>query len=478
MHGSANERVYHYSVRLLQLQLPRYSRQELRTAHTAAMAAARVFALNREHSLQLSRAGTALPTSPEAPVKSNRQFVMPELAAVQPVRQTLIQPDVPPNMRLKYEVPLPNLVLLNEDELPPLPAKRFVAPSVRAIHAKTTTPTLASAPVLTSDLALSSMKLASSVTELVHLPVPTSLAAPVRTYTVRPATAAHVAFNAGAAPNISVISITDNPVVPNEVLALPAANQIAAGGALQTGSERQGTSPLAGVGAASRGGAVSGTGSGADARNNIDEKSSAALGAGSLSGPVVLAKGGVAGSGDRAGVGLSTVDVNNGGTGTSLNAGIVGTIKMTLPKDGKFGVVVLGSAAASPYPGTEGALSGKMVYTVYVRVGQRKNWILQYCLAKSAVTRNHVQGTQTPLDAPWPYVVLRPEHPLDSNYVLVHGTISADGNFEQLALLFPSELEQKELLLRSLNQWAFRPAKRDGEPTAVEVLLIIPRETE
>jgi hypothetical protein len=34
------------------------------------------------------------------------------------------------------------------------------------------------------------------------------------------------------------------------------------------------------------------------------------------------------------------------------------------------------------------------------------------------------------------------------------------------------------LLLKSLKLWAFRPASRDGEPIAVEVLLIIPRETE
>jgi len=29
-----------------------------------------------------------------------------------------------------------------------------------------------------------------------------------------------------------------------------------------------------------------------------------------------------------------------------------------------------------------------------------------------------------------------------------------------------------------LRQWEFRPAKRDGQPIAVEVLLIIPEDTE
>jgi hypothetical protein len=149
-----------------------------------------------------------------------------------------------------------------------------------------------------------------------------------------------------------------------------------------------------------------------------------------------------------------------------------------LPKDGTFNVVVLGSAPASPYPETDGALSGKVVYTVYLHVGQRKNWILQYCLATTGKGQPRPAGTQTPLEAPWPYVMLRPEQALDSDYVLVHGTISAEGAFEQLALVFPGELAQKDLLMRALNRWAFRPAKKDGEPTAVEVLLIIPRETE
>ena len=60
--------------------------------------------------------------------------------------------------------------------------------------------------------------------------------------------------------------------------------------------------------------------------------------------------------------------------------------------------------------------------------------------------------------------------------MLVRGNISDKGHFDQLALVFPQELEKRDLLLRSLGQWEFRPASRDGVPTGVEVLLIIPRE--
>jgi hypothetical protein len=151
---------------------------------------------------------------------------------------------------------------------------------------------------------------------------------------------------------------------------------------------------------------------------------------------------------------------------------------MTLPKEGKFGVVVSGSTAAAPYPESSGALSGKVVYTVYLRVGQRKNWILQYCLPKAAVSASQTGGAASPLEAPWPYNIVRPDHAGNSGYVLVRGMVTIEGRFDQLAMVFPQDPEGKDLLIQSLSRWAFRPAKRDGEPAAVEVLLIIPRETE
>jgi hypothetical protein len=58
----------------------------------------------------------------------------------------------------------------------------------------------------------------------------------------------------------------------------------------------------------------------------------------------------------------------------------------------------------------------------------------------------------------------------------VHGKIIAAGDFDQLSLVFPRELDKQDLLLKSLKLWKFRPAQRDGGPVAAEVLLIIPRQ--
>ena len=61
---------------------------------------------------------------------------------------------------------------------------------------------------------------------------------------------------------------------------------------------------------------------------------------------------------------------------------------------------------------------------------------------------------------------------------MLHGLVNTEGRFEKLALVLPGEFPGKDLLLSSLRQWEFRPAKRDGQSIAVEVLLIIPGETE
>jgi hypothetical protein len=156
---------------------------------------------------------------------------------------------------------------------------------------------------------------------------------------------------------------------------------------------------------------------------------------------------------------------------------VPGTTRLELPKDGKYGVVVLGSAASTNYPESAGALSGKVVYTVYLKVGLRKSWILQYCLSKAAGSEG-TGKTSVPVEAPWPFLIMRPDQwsVSDPEYIVVHGGLNTDGKFEHLKTVYPDELDNNELLLKSLNLWAFRPASRDGVPVSVEVLLIIPRQ--
>ena len=60
----------------------------------------------------------------------------------------------------------------------------------------------------------------------------------------------------------------------------------------------------------------------------------------------------------------------------------------------------------------------------------------------------------------------------------LHGFIDDAGHFEKLAIIFPAQFAQSKFVLGALQQWQFRPAEQNGQSTAVEVLLIIPEETE
>ncbi|HEX7362842.1 MAG TPA: hypothetical protein VF283_20315, partial [Bryobacteraceae bacterium] len=296
------------------------------------------------------------------------------------------------------------------------------------------------------------LNIASMVTtempKLVRYP---SVASPVSRAGKQPAQAIPqigVAQSAQPSP-ADLISLPLKPLRSTTLLVLPPANQIAPADAETVGSPKGRT---AGAGTGGQQLAASGPAAGASKQ--------------SQSAVAAAAK-------PPAATGQWTATGTPGAlTGEPKLAGVT---RLDLPKEGTFGVVVLGSAAASAYPEAAGALSGKVVYTVYLKVGLRKSWILQYCLAKGATGRSTV-----PVKAPWPFLIMRPDQwsASDPDYIIVHGMLTAAGKFEHLTMVYPDELDKKELLLQSLKLWAFRPASRDGVPVSVEVLLIIPREVE
>jgi hypothetical protein len=135
--------------------------------------------------------------------------------------------------------------------------------------------------------------------------------------------------------------------------------------------------------------------------------------------------------------------------------------RIELPPGGKPRAAVLGESPELP---------GRIVSTVYLKLGLAKNWTLEYWS----------QGKTAGLDAPWPYTMFRPGLvlPNDADALLVRGLLNSDGRLEQLAMLAPVAWDQKASLFRALELWKFRPAARDGQAVAVEVLLVIPRQPE
>jgi hypothetical protein len=151
--------------------------------------------------------------------------------------------------------------------------------------------------------------------------------------------------------------------------------------------------------------------------------------------------------------------------------------QITLPKDGQFGAVVVGASLEDQYPEMGGVWSGRMAYTVYLHVGLARSWILQYALPSSADAAE--AGSIGHIDAPWPYSIVRPNlapGSIDADAILVHGFVDQAGRFQGLSIVFPQDLPQAQFVLRSLQQWQFRPASQNGQGTRVEVLIVIPEE--
>jgi hypothetical protein len=150
-----------------------------------------------------------------------------------------------------------------------------------------------------------------------------------------------------------------------------------------------------------------------------------------------------------------------------------------LPKDGKFGVVVVGDSLSDQYPETLQVWSDRVAYTAYLHVGTPKAWILQYAQLREADAS--AGGTVAHLDAPWPYDILRPNmlaKDLNADALMVHGVLNEAGRLVNLAIAYPEAYVHSSYVLHELQQWLFRPAQQRGKPTAVEVLLIIPEEND
>src|SRR5579862_1576030 len=491
--------IQQYSVRYLQLQTPPPPPLVVAGGSSASPEPGpRSPAPNRAAEAPLAGMGSGAP-APKAAKAAPRKFELPAMPQRQWVEQTLVQLELPPDLATKSAMRLPAVVIWDsKTRLPRPPNRRFIAPArkevARAPQSILAEPKL---EVPNQEPKIADINFAAPrITDIPPaLPLPPSSTTPIRIVSAAPSGVIPQSSGTDSAQRdaANIISIPDMPIPGGAMLALPPANQVAtahmAGGSEQgTGSDASSGKVGAGQGtqAGSGKGSAPGPGDGALPGGNAGGAGGGGAGA---------AGSGAAGSGGRgagqgllagAGTGSGTGAAGRGtGTGTGPGAGDgSGTTaarpvaRIVRPNDGHFPAVVLGSSAAGAYPEAVGALGGRLVYTVYLRVGTKKNWIMQYCLPRSAEQGVKVKGAATPVEPPYPFLMLCPDLELtpEMDYVIVHGMVNAAGKFEQLSMVGVSGFPSEKLLLSSLGMWQFRPASRDGQPTMVEILLIIPRE--
>jgi hypothetical protein len=365
--------------------------------------------------------------------------------------QTLLQPDIPKPITLTQEIPVPTVVIWDGKKttakklVPPLPEKPAVADVQPSTQLPNEEPNLDNIALASTDLTATLQPSFPSTTSPVV----------VRGPEPAPPTPVTTAVGSAHPTPAAVMSLSDLHMANGDVT-LPPVNESAtsdSSGALAAG-QAQGSAQAGHVNPASKPGETGARQGSSNAGESTDS--------------------GAAAQGDEAASGQTASPQTGSGRGHQLLSAHI-----SLPHDGQFGAVVVGSTLEERYPEAAPVWSGRLSYTVYLHVGLANSWILQYSLSRA--DNAAAAGNITHIGAPWPYNIVRPNIPpgaIDADALMVHGFVNQAGRFESLSVLFPPQFAQAQFVLDALAQWQFRPAAQNGKNVRVEVLLIIPDESQ
>ncbi len=374
---------------------------------------------------------------------TGKPTVMRQIAHAPKGAQTLLQPDLAKRITLPDQVQVPTLMVWSPNRavvktiVPPTPAK----PTAANVNPSPAPPTqemnLADISIASSQLTHPKLAMLPSTTSPVAVSGPEVQMAPtsISQVSARPTPAA-------------VMSLSDVRMTQGTVV-LPPVNESAASNSQGMLAPGQAHNSAPGTGNRDgKGGSGNPAGNGAGSNGN-----SGAM---------------------AAGRGTNSPFPSGNGTGNQFTV-----TRITLPKDGQFGAVVVGASLEDQFPEMTRVWTGRLAYTVYLHVGLAKSWILQYSLPLADAAA--AAGVVSRIDAPWPYNIVRPNlniDPSESEAIIVHGFVNQSGHFEGLKVVFPPQFPETQFVLASLEKWQFRPASRNGQIARVEVLLIIPEESQ
>jgi hypothetical protein len=393
-----------------------------------------------------------------------------------PAPQTLIEPDLPHELLVHTKAPVPLVVLWTPGKLQP---RKIVPPQPDKAAIAAVRPSL---DMPAKDEKLADIRISSTPSVTLLPAAPPGTTSPVVVHGPEQAMQVPQTTSRLTEPPTParVISLSDIRVAEGKVF-VPVANETSpkqAPGTTIPGQLRPAAVPAAGGEAASKShdaGAGKGAGDRVGELAGNDGKPGLAPNSTVRQGKPGPSTSEAAQTGAPAGVGQSFAQ----GSATGGPANGISSVRISLPKDGQFGVVVFGSSIQEDYPETAELWSGRLASTVYLHVGLAKSWILQYALPRIVDAASAGNGGR--LEAPWPYEILRPNvdpGDLNADALIVHGYVDKDGRFEKLEVVFPAQLAQAPTVVNVLSQWQFRPAKLNGLFAAVEVLLIIPDQSD
>ncbi len=381
-------------------------------------------------------------------------------------RQTIHQPNTPPDIRIIKEIKLPNMVSV---ELPK-PVFRFKPTETRPQQVQRRLDTQ-QAPTVNAQNAALLKSIEESSDPQLRVPLLPAVASAPQAREARLGGVQEAPVVEGASNGTGLVVISVDPGGPESPVVLPPGNR--SGDFTISAAPGNGGSPAGSPNGAIAGGA-GGSRTGSDASTGLGRENAGGGGGKSGAAGTLSIKGGPG---------------EGGGAGTLAPAV---ALSMVYPVSRHLSVRK-SSIIVSAGPVGGGGLDvydvlhcGK-IYTIFLAMPGR-NWTMQYCQKgagaspspepRSPSTFVHLDSGLVPpdLDIETRYEFRRLPVPPEKagKLIVLKGTLAADGTVGGLEI-FQGVVPQMDQAARiAFSRWKFKPAMRDGKPVPVEILVGVP----
>lgn len=381
--------------------------------------------------------------------------------------QTIVQPLSPPDLRIKVDLKLPNMLLAKPQ--PPKVPLHFNPKEVKPLQ-QATREVVTIAPSLTQanvQQPLTDQLIATN--NQPHLAVPIGAApAPNMPSSTRGSSTDVGApeIQGNGTPGEGLLILSSNPGNSSDMVALPPGNRygdfsVAPGGngTGAPGGQPNG-SPEGGTGGGSTGGTTEATGVGS----------------------------GTTGGGGNGSIGAVSIPGTGNENSHSLGNLEAEHLVFALPKITgirKGTMLVAAGPMGGGGLGIYGALHCGKIYTVFLPAAG-KNWTLQYCQtpngSQPAAPRQayasvvHMEEAMVPPEPELRFDFKRTPLPFEKQhkYIILKGRISEEGKVTDLIVHQGLSDEMDAAAKRAFSQWTFKPAIRGGKPVSIDILVGVP----
>ena len=395
------------------------------------------------------------------------------------MRQTIIQPKSPPDLIIKQDLKLPNIVL--GDPLPTIAKPQVQFPSslvkpVVATHANNDP--AAPQPVVTQQTPQLTIIAATVPVPRLALPLPAASGSKPVLGGSGATSSAAAAIEAPAigggtessGPANGVLILGTDPAAAGTPVILPPGNRYGSFSISAAGGELG--SP-GGVSGGVSGGGPAGAGDAGDESSGVGSEKTG-------------------GGGGGPAIGSSGISVTGPGAIAGGNGNLVGSI----PADAIYPVIhpphiqrnTLSISAGGVGGGGLGvyqALPCSRIYTIFVPM-PTSTWTLQYCQQSAPPTQAQPQSnpsvsvrsfqTQESLLPPDPLQEFDFKRTplaadLTNKMLILKGVIREDGTVDKLEVYRSVMKQVDDIALAAMGKWKFSPAKRGEKPVAVQILV-------